>query len=172
MSSKHPMLQYSWHSSDRAKTVEQKSPPSLFAGPESKELDCYKSTHHHHHQCVLPKSRSFSANSGTKAEILPTDRSSTANLGSKVAVLLGMNRCGSFLLLSAPHSLFSILKRRWPSHALCAKALFPVRVPGHVPDARAERSKHNNEGMNGGEGGLGRGGSFMMRHCRELFNVS
>ena len=47
--------------------------------------------HHHHHQGVLPKSRSFTANSGTKA-----------------AVLLRMNRCGSFLFLSAPHSLFSI----------------------------------------------------------------
>ena len=41
-----------------------------------------------HHQCVLPKGRSFTANSGTKA-----------------AVLLGMNRCSSFLLLSTPHSL-------------------------------------------------------------------
>ena len=28
--------------------------------------------------------------------------------GTKVAVLLGMNRCGSFSLLSAPHSLISI----------------------------------------------------------------
>ena len=30
------------------------------------------------------------------------------NSGIKVAILLGMNRCGSFPLLSAPHSLFSI----------------------------------------------------------------
>ena len=36
------------------------------------------------------------------------DRSSTAKLVTKAAVLLGMNRCGSFPLLSAPHSLFSI----------------------------------------------------------------
>ena len=43
------------------------------------------------HQCVLPEVRSF-----------------TANAGTKVAVLLGINRCGSFLLLSAPHSIFSI----------------------------------------------------------------
>ena len=35
-------------------------------------------------------------------------RSSTANSGTKVAVLLGLNKCGSFPLLSAPHSLFSI----------------------------------------------------------------
>ena len=35
-------------------------------------------------------------------------RSSTANSGTKVAVLPGMNRCGSFPLLSAPRSLFSI----------------------------------------------------------------
>ena len=47
--------------------------------------------HHHHHQSVLPKGRSFTAKSGTK-----------------VAVLLRMNRCGNFPLLSAPHSLFSI----------------------------------------------------------------
>ena len=37
--------------------------------------------------------------------VLPKGRSSTANSGTKVAVLLGMNRCGSFSLLSAPHSL-------------------------------------------------------------------
>ena len=40
--------------------------------------------------------------------ILPKGRSSIANSGTQVAVLLGMNRCGSFLLLSASHSLFSI----------------------------------------------------------------
>ena len=57
---------------------------------------------------VLPKGRSFTANSGTKAAIPPKGRSSIANSGTQVAVLLGMNRCGSFPLLSAPHSLFSI----------------------------------------------------------------
>ena len=57
---------------------------------------------------VLPKGRSFTANSGIKAAVLPKGRFSTANSGTKVAVQLGMNRCGSFLLLSAPHSLFSI----------------------------------------------------------------
>ena len=35
-------------------------------------------------------------------------KSSTANSGTKVAVLLGMNKCGSFPLLSAPRFLFSI----------------------------------------------------------------
>ena len=35
-------------------------------------------------------------------------RSSTANSGIKYAVLTVMNRCGSFPLLSAPHSFFSI----------------------------------------------------------------
>ena len=48
---------------------------------------------------------SFTANSGTKAEVLPKGRSSTTNSGTKVAVLLGINRCGSFPLLSAPHCL-------------------------------------------------------------------
>ena len=65
-------------------------------------------TFHHHHQSVLPKGRSFTANSGTKAAILPKGRTSMVNSGTKVAVLLGMNRCDSFPLLSAPHSLFSI----------------------------------------------------------------
>ena len=63
----------------------------------------------HHHHSVLPKGRSFTANSGTTAAVLPKGRSSTANSGTKVAVLLGINRYGSFLLLSAPHSLISIL---------------------------------------------------------------
>ena len=58
--------------------------------------------------CVLPKGRSLTAKSGTEAEILPKGRSSIANSGTQVAVLLGMNRCGSFPLLYTPHSLFSI----------------------------------------------------------------
>ena len=41
--------------------------------------DCGKCKyHHHHHQSVLPKDRSFTANSGTKAAVLPKGRSSTA----------------------------------------------------------------------------------------------
>ena len=42
---------------------------------------------YHHHQSVLPKGRSFTANSGTKAAVLPKGRSSTANSETKVAVL-------------------------------------------------------------------------------------
>ena len=47
-------------------------------------------------------------NSNHYHSVLPKGRSSTANSGTKVAVLLGMNRCGSFPLLSALHSLFGI----------------------------------------------------------------
>ena len=61
----------------------------------------------HHHQSILPKGRSFTANAGTKFAVLSKGRSSTANSGTKVAVLLGINRCGGFPLLSALHSLFS-----------------------------------------------------------------
>ena len=49
----------------------------------------------------MPKVRSFTANSGSMVAVLPKGRSSTANSGTKVAVLLGLNRCGSFSLLSA-----------------------------------------------------------------------
>ena len=52
--------------------------------------------------------RSFTANSGTTAAVLLKGRSSSANSGNKVAVFRGMNRCGSFPLLPAPHSLVSI----------------------------------------------------------------
>ena len=57
---------------------------------------------------VLHKGRSSTASSGTKVAVLPKGRSSTTNSGTTVAVLLGMNRCSSSPLLSAPHSLFSI----------------------------------------------------------------
>ena len=49
---------------------------------------------------ILTKGRSFTANSGTKAEVLLKGRSSTANSGTRAIVLLGMDRCGSFPLLS------------------------------------------------------------------------
>ena len=62
-----------------------------------------------YHQSVLPKGRSFTA-LRTNAAVLPKGRSSTANSGTKVAILLLMNRCDSFPLLSAPHSLFAIRK--------------------------------------------------------------
>ena len=57
---------------------------------------------------VLPKGRSFIAKAGTKAAVMSKGRSSTGNSGTKVGVLLGMTKCGSFQLLSAPHSPFSI----------------------------------------------------------------
>ena len=57
---------------------------------------------------ILPKGRSFTANSGTRAAVLFNGRSSTAILGTKAAVILGMDRCDSFPLLYAPLSLFSI----------------------------------------------------------------
>ena len=45
-----------------------------------------------------------------RVQFCPKGRSSTANSGTKVTVLRGINKCGSFPLLSAPHSLslFSI----------------------------------------------------------------
>ena len=49
--------------------------------------------------------RVFCPRTGTKVAVLLKGRSSTANAGTKVAVLLGISRCGSFPLLSAPHSL-------------------------------------------------------------------
>ena len=79
-------------------------------------------------QSVLSKGRSFTGNSGTKGAVLPKGSSSTANSGTKVAVLLEMNRCGSFLLLSSPHSLFSI----WTDHKRSGK------IPGAPPWRWAE----------------------------------
>ena len=57
---------------------------------------------------VLPKGSSFTANAGTKVAVLSKGRSSTANSGTKVVILLRINSCGSFPLLFAPRSLFSI----------------------------------------------------------------
>ena len=65
----------------------------------------------------MPKGRSFTANSGTKAAVLPKDRCSTAKSGTKVAILLEMKKCGRFPLFSeSPPSLASeqtleVLKR-------------------------------------------------------------
>ena len=61
---------------------------------------------YHHHHSILPKGRSFTVNSETKAPVLIKGRSSTANSGMKATILLGMDRCGSFLLLYTHHSLF------------------------------------------------------------------
>ena len=63
----------------------------------------------HHHQCVLLKGRTFTANGRTKVAVMSKGRSSTANSGTKVAVLLGINRCSSFPLFLHPTlSIFSI----------------------------------------------------------------
>ena len=64
--------------------------------------------HRHHYHSILPKGRSFTVNSETKAAVLLKGKSSTANSGTQAAVLLGMDKSGSFPLLSAPHSLFRI----------------------------------------------------------------
>ena len=58
-----------------------------------------------------PRAGLLLANSGSKAAPLPKGRSYTTNSGTNVAVLLGMNRCGSFPLLSATYSLWTDLKR-------------------------------------------------------------
>ena len=63
---------------------------------------------HHHHQSILPKDRSFTTNSGTKAIVLLKCRSSTTSSEIQAAVLLGMDRWRGFPLLSTPHSLFKI----------------------------------------------------------------
>ena len=51
---------------------------------------------------ILPKGRSFTANSGTKAAVLLKGRSSTTNSWTQSAVLLGMDRCGSSHCFSHP----------------------------------------------------------------------
>ena len=56
---------------------------------------------------VLPKGRSLTANAGTKVAILSKGTSSTA-VRHQCCSLLGINMYGSFPLLSAPHSVFSI----------------------------------------------------------------
>ena len=54
----------------------------------------------------LPKGRSFTANSGTKAAVLPKgSRFSTAKSGKRLQFYQGLNRCGSFPLLSSLLSL-------------------------------------------------------------------
>ena len=57
---------------------------------------------------VLAKGRFFTASAGTQGCNSAEGRSFTTNSGTESAVLPGMNRCGSFPLLSPHHSLFSI----------------------------------------------------------------
>ena len=66
------------------------------------------SLHYHHYQSVLPKGRSFTAKRRNQGRSSVQRQVFHYKLRNNVAVLQGMNRCGSFPLLSAPHSLFSI----------------------------------------------------------------
>ena len=61
---------------------------------------CQFQRHHHHHQVLHSNRRNLGWSSAES-------RSSTANSGW-LQFYLGLNRCCSFPLLSAPHSLFSI----------------------------------------------------------------
>ena len=69
---------------------------------------CLRAEYFTYIMSVLLEGRFFIAKAGTKVAILSKGRSSTANSETKVADLLDINRWGSFPLLSAPHSLFSI----------------------------------------------------------------
>ena len=60
--------------------------------------------YHHHHRRVLPKDCKLMHQGCSSAQRQIFHR----KLRTKVAVLLGMKRCGSFLLFSVLHSLFSI----------------------------------------------------------------
>ena len=57
---------------------------------------------------ILPKGRSFTAHSGIKAAVLPKTGLPQQTQEARLQFYQGLNRCGSFPLLSAPHSLFSI----------------------------------------------------------------
>ena len=57
---------------------------------------------------VLPKGRSFIANSALRLQLCPKAGLPFQTQEPRLYVLLGMNRCGSFPLLSAPHFLFCI----------------------------------------------------------------
>ena len=63
---------------------------------------------HHHHHSVLPKSRLFVASAGTWAAVLPKTGLPLKTQEPRLQFFQGLNRFGSFPLLSAPHSLFSI----------------------------------------------------------------
>ena len=57
---------------------------------------------------VLPKGRSFTASAGTKVAVLPKAGLPLQTQEPRLQFYQGLNKCGSFLLLSKPHSLFSI----------------------------------------------------------------
>ena len=62
----------------------------------------------HHHQCVLPESRSFTASPGTQAAVLSVEGLSSQTQEPRLQFYQGLNRGRSFPLLSPHHSLFSI----------------------------------------------------------------
>ena len=57
---------------------------------------------------VLPKGRSFTASAGTWSAVLPKAVLPPQTQEPRLQFYQGLNRCDSFPLLSAPHSLFSI----------------------------------------------------------------
>ena len=66
--------------------------------------------HHHYHQSVLPKGRSLTTSTKTWYTVLPKAGITPQTQEPRLQFYLGLNTCGSILLLSAPHSLFSIRK--------------------------------------------------------------
>ena len=73
-------------------------------------LRCQYSLSIIYHKSIRPRAGLSLQNSGTKAAVLTKRRPSTANSGIKVAVLLGMNRCGSFPHLALSLASEQILK--------------------------------------------------------------
>ena len=63
---------------------------------------------HHHNQSVLPKGRSCTAGEITQAAALPKAGLPPQTQEPRLLFYPGLSRCGSFALLSAVHSLFSI----------------------------------------------------------------
>ena len=69
---------------------------------------CCTPVNNHHHQSVLPKGKSISASAGTKEAVLPKAGLPPQTQEPRLQFYYGLNMCGSFPLLSARHSLFSI----------------------------------------------------------------
>ena len=64
--------------------------------------------YHHHRQSHLPKGKSFTASAGTQAVVLPKAGLPPQTQEPMLQFYQGLNKCASFPLHSAPHSLFSI----------------------------------------------------------------
>ena len=63
---------------------------------------------HHYHQSVLPKGNLSLPTHKPRLQFSPKAGLPLQTQKPRFAVLLGINRCGTFPLLSAPHSLFSV----------------------------------------------------------------